>query len=74
MKLNKIRKIVVDFWYAYYTKEHHCSLCGNSGVIDTTGIKTPAGLVVGDKHYCICPNGQCIRFGKHYDIEEDNAE
>lgn len=35
-----------------------CSLCGNRGVIDTRGMKSPAGVDCGDVHYCICPNGR----------------
>jgi hypothetical protein len=30
-------------------------------VIDTTGITTPAGVRVGKKSYCICPNGLAWR-------------
>jgi len=36
-------------------------LCGNSGVIDTTGVRTAAGILVGRKNLCICPNGQWMR-------------
>ena len=42
----------------------HCSLCGNKGVIDSRGIRTPAGFECGGLHYCICPNGRALKNGK----------
>jgi len=54
--------VVTDYWAEYYVEKNFCSLCGNSGIIDTTGLKMPyGGLVVGRKNYCICPNGQKMR-------------
>ena len=38
-----------------------CGLCAQSGVIDTTGIRTPAGYEVGGRFYCICPNGRTLK-------------
>lgn len=36
-----------------------CGLCGNSGVLDTTGtVKSPFGGVIGIYAPCICPNGR----------------
>jgi hypothetical protein len=52
--------IVTKYWLAYYA-DTYCTLCGNRGIIDTTGIETPTGIPVGRKNYCICPNGQAIR-------------
>jgi hypothetical protein len=52
---------VTDYWFKYFTPDGHCSLCGNSGVIDTTGTETSAGLIVGKKNHCICPNGRALR-------------
>ncbi len=37
-----------------------CALCGNAGIIDTTGVRTPSGLAVGRKNWCICQNGQVL--------------
>jgi len=52
---------VVDYWAEHYLTQH-CVLCGNTGFIDTRGrAVTPAGLDVGARVHCICPNGQCIR-------------
>jgi len=56
--------IVTDYWLAYYATDH-CTLCGNSGVIDTTNARTGTGLHVGRKNWCICPNGQAMRAAGH---------
>ncbi len=55
--------IVTNYWHEFYCTDH-CTLCGNHGVIDTTGTRTPAGKLVGRKNFCICPNGQWLRKGK----------
>ena len=52
---------VENYWLKHYVNDGHCSLCGNVGIVDTTDVKTPAGLTVGRKNYCICPNGQVAR-------------
>lgn len=52
--------IVTEYWNEYYNNGH-CTLCGNRGIINTTGTTTPAGHVVGRVNYCICPNGQAMR-------------
>lgn len=52
---------VTDYWYKHYMSKGHCSLCGNSGHLDTRGVKTPTGMRVGQLHFCICPNGQALR-------------
>lgn len=52
---------VTDLWHALYVRKDLCSLCGNSGKIDTRGVTSSAGVVCGDVHYCICPNGQAMR-------------
>lgn len=56
-----IKKAITDYWYAYYAAQH-CTLCGNCGVIDTRGVRTPAGVLVGRLNYCLCPNGQLLRY------------
>jgi hypothetical protein len=53
-------KPVADYWYQFYCT-NHCTLCGNSGVIDTRGATTAAGIRVGRLNWCICPNGQAFR-------------
>jgi len=58
--MNERNETVIDYWMAFYATDH-CTLCGNTGEIDTTGRCTPAGLEVGRKNYCICPNGQSMR-------------
>ncbi len=52
---------ITEYWSEHYINKRICSLCGNSGIIDTTGTKTYAGVEVGRKNYCICPNGQAMR-------------
>jgi len=59
-KIRAKHYIVTNYWSAYYCNDH-CTLCGNTGTIDTIGVKTPAGKSVGRLNYCICPNGQQIR-------------
>jgi hypothetical protein len=70
--LGKVRKIastadenelVTDYTFTYYgaPENHMCTLCGQRGIIDTRGVKTPAGIEVGRLNWCICPNGQAMR-------------
>ena len=54
------KKAVTDYWLKFYVKDH-CTLCGNSGIIDSRGVKTAAGMEVGRLNFCICPNGQAMR-------------
>lgn len=52
---------VTDYWHRHYATVH-CTLCGNSGVLDTRATAvTAAGLWVGRLNLCICPNGQALR-------------
>lgn len=55
--------IISDYWREYYC-DYHCTLCGNHGIVDTTGVTTPAGTAVGRRQYCFCPNGQLMRKNK----------
>jgi hypothetical protein len=59
--MNERNKAVEDYWFQFFVKDGHCSLCGNHGVIDSTFVKTPAGFPCGGLHFCICPNGQVLR-------------
>jgi len=53
---------ITDYWMAHYTADSGlCSLCGNSGRIDTSGARSSAGVMAGRVNFCICPNGQAIR-------------
>jgi hypothetical protein len=58
------KKAITEYWAEYYVHPtlHLCSLCGNSGIIDTrlTAI-SGAGYNSGMKNFCICPNGQYKR-------------
>ena len=51
---------VTEYWLEHYATDV-CTLCGNHGVIDTRGVKSPNGIDVGRLNYCICPNGQALR-------------
>lgn len=52
---------VTEYWLTYYIQDGLCSVCGNTGVIDTTGVRTPAGFECGRVNLCFCPNGQAMR-------------
>ncbi len=60
------RPSIEKYWIDFYC-EDHCTLCGNKGIIDTRGTKTPAGLYVGKLNWCICPNGQIMRI--HFNVD-----
>lgn len=51
-----------NLWLEEYA-DAHCTLCGNSGAIDTRGVTTAAGKEVGRLNYCICPNGRAMKAG-----------
>lgn len=63
MKLGET--VLNDYWLKYYASEPgpkgRCTLCGNSGIIDTRGAMDATGHEVGRMNYCICPNGQEAR-------------
>ena len=59
-KIRPKHHIVTRYWLDYYV-DQHCTLCGNSGRIDTRGVMTAAGIEVGRLNLCICPNGQAMR-------------
>jgi hypothetical protein len=52
--------VIIDYWLENYCDEV-CTLCGNSGVIDTRGVTAPNGGKVGRLNWCICPNGISLR-------------
>lgn len=62
IKRPAVCKPVTDYWYQYYMDDY-CTLCGNSGKVDTRGARTAAGIEVGRINWCICPNGQLLRKG-----------
>jgi hypothetical protein len=62
MPLEAIEMIVASYMLAMYTHERGiCTLCGNRGVVDTRGVRSPAGLEAGRLNYCLCPNGMALR-------------
>lgn len=53
---------VTSYWLANYVRRGMCSLCGQSGILDTRATAvTATGLRCGEIHFCICPNGQTMR-------------
>ena len=53
---------ITEYWYNNYVNGTHCSLCGNSGVINTClTSRTAAGVNTGRFNWCMCPNGQARR-------------
>lgn len=58
-----MNKAVKEYWLDHYTTEHPlCSLCANTGVIDTRSTAvSAAGVRSGRLNWCICPNGQAMR-------------
>lgn len=56
-----MNEAVARYWQEHYTQQGLCSLCGNSGVLDTRGAKSAIGVRCGALHFCICPNGQRFR-------------
>ena len=54
-------KHITEYWVEHYCGTV-CTLCGNSGIIDTTNTAVSAiGVRSGRRNWCICPNGQCLR-------------
>lgn len=67
-------KVITDYWIEHYTNLGLCSLCGNSGIVDTRKTaKSAAGVVSGRLNWCICPNGQIMR-QKNYPDNPDEEE
>jgi hypothetical protein len=56
-------KAITDYWLKYYTVDSStlCQLCANTGVLFINTF-SPAGVLVRGKQFCICPNGQAMRF------------
>lgn len=50
-----------DLWRAEFVRADLCGLCGNSGTIDTRGVRSAAGVLCGDQFFCLCPNGRAIK-------------
>jgi len=47
--------IVVRYWEDFYSFGGHCTLCEDTGIIDTSD--KPHGR----KNFCVCPDGQKLR-------------
>lgn len=61
------------YWLEHYVVNHMCSLCANTGEINTAGLKTKTGVLVGRFNWCICPNGQAMRYQSGMDKPHVNG-
>jgi len=63
--LERVQEKAIDeyFWHNFFNEDVRlCSLCGNSGVIDTRNTAVSGGGInAGRLNYCICPNGRAMR-------------
>ena len=62
--MKRLNKTLVTYWIKHYVTEDDpgmCSLCGNTGIVDTRSATSPLGLKIGRRNWCICPNGQTMR-------------
>jgi hypothetical protein len=66
--IERLQDKVIDdyFWKHYWNQEAGfgglCSLCGNSGVIDTRETaNSGANVKAGRLNYCLCLNGRAMR-------------
>ncbi len=63
-KISAWNSVVGEYAIIFYSTEwppHICTLCGNSGIVDTRGVTSARGRACGRLNYCICPNGQTLR-------------
>lgn len=58
-------EVITRLWLDEYTVNNHCALCANSGIINTLRVPmhTAAGLKIGIRTFCICPNGRAMKEG-----------
>jgi hypothetical protein len=63
MVLGVIEEAKIDFWIKSYVADNKlCSLCGNTGVIDTRETAVSfADVNSGRLNWCLCPNGEALR-------------
>lgn len=60
----ELNKSITEYWSKHYVEGCLCSLCGNTGIIDTrSSAVSPSGIRSGRLNWCICPNGQTYRNG-----------
>jgi len=61
--VSKVSKVLDRYWLDHYvTHNGLCAPCGNTGVIDTRSVRSPAGVFPGSQQaFCICPNGRAER-------------
>lgn len=60
----ELNRPIADYAFDHYLAADVglCSLCGNTGIIDTRATAvSPAGYHAGRLNWCLCPNGQVDR-------------
>ena len=64
-----IDAVLTEYWHTHYIdkKTTLCSLCCNTGIIDSTSAVSPIGIQAGKLNFCICPNGRAMRRTIHRD-------
>jgi hypothetical protein len=68
---SNIDTLLDEYWLQHYLGHDLCTLCGNSGVIDTRGVKDPMGREVGRLNYCVCPNGRAMRDAEEFPLRQE---
>lgn len=54
-------KVDKDTWLEFKS-ESLCGLCGNTGMLVTSGVRSPRGFPIPPvANHCICPNGRVIK-------------
>jgi hypothetical protein len=72
--MKKINRYVEQYWLEHYTLHGLCSLCGNSGRIKVTYRIRRYDEKVERSDFCICPNGQTLRWMDQQQREANNGE
>ncbi len=60
----KSNKSFTEYFFDHFMNEDGlCGLCGNTGIVETTPTNPMKTKRYKFKTSCICPDGQCIRYG-----------
>ena len=66
MSMKAKSREVSAYWAEFYSDGGYCTLCGNTGIVNTINTAlTPKGEKgFGRRQFCFCPNGQHFRDDK----------
>jgi hypothetical protein len=56
------KRFVNYFFDNFMNEDGLCGLCGNTGIVETTPYNPRKTKRYHFKTFCICPNGQCLRY------------